>query len=273
MLVGFLNLCFLYFFVLLQLQMKHLFLISVFGLYHKVNYSLKSELKRFSLYLLFSNSYCTSHSFSITSVTTPQSWWQNCCWGLATAFAGQTPFVCVCVWPSACGQSLMQECASGKAHRETFWQPTNGSNGWQKRFCPLLWQRQAWRQSSLFRRGCDEMSLMTAWPGLASFSLNVIWRESYWLTLAARGEFITSLCSNIIRIQITLDLFLSLSFSEVFQCNFCFSLIYPNFLSPIFYSHHCFLLPISLFPICLQYHCHILLLLETNKSSYFLYIH
>ena len=92
--------------------------------------------------------------------------------------------VCVCVWPSVCGQWMRQECESGMSQRGgAFWWPTNG---WQKRFCPPGWQRQAWRQSSLFKPGRDEMSLVTAQTtGLASSSLNVIWRESYCSTLTA----------------------------------------------------------------------------------------
>lgn len=42
---------------------------------------------------------------------------------------------------------------------------------------------KAERQRSLLKKCCDEMSVMTARLGLASFSLNVIWKESYCSTL------------------------------------------------------------------------------------------
>lgn len=55
----------------------------------------------------------------------------------------------------------------------------------RKDFVLSGWQRQAWRQSSLFKLCRDEMSLMAAQPGLTSLSLNVIWTQSHCATLAA----------------------------------------------------------------------------------------
>lgn len=86
---------------------------------------------------------------------------------------------------------------------------------------------------------------MTAQPGLASISLNVIWQESYCPTLTAHRGFIMGLWSNIISLApCNLGLFIPVphiiicmvcTYNVLFYWYFSFSLINPDFIC------HCFI--------------------------------